>query len=90
MMMTRIFQGAAFVFLCALSPLANAYIGPGAGLSAIGSVLAFIGACLLVIVGFVWYPVKRLLNRNKTSEDEQEVAGEEQTETTQLIEEKES
>lgn len=38
-----------------------AYIGPGAGISAIGTVVAFIGAILLAIVGFVWYPMKRLL-----------------------------
>ena len=44
---------------------AEAYIGPGAGLSAIGSLLALIGAVLLAIVGFVWYPVRRLLRRGK-------------------------
>lgn len=44
---------------------AFAYIGPGAGLSAIGSVLALIGAVLLMILGFVWYPVKRILARRK-------------------------
>ena len=44
---------------------ASAYIGPGAGLSAIGSLLALIGAVLLAIVGFVWYPVRRLLRRGK-------------------------
>jgi hypothetical protein len=42
-----------------------AYIGPGAGLSAIGSVLALVGAVLLMILGFVWYPVKRILVRRK-------------------------
>jgi len=45
--------------------LAHAYVGPGAGLSAIGSVLALVGATLLLIVGFVWYPIKRLLKRRK-------------------------
>ncbi len=40
---------------------ALAYIGPGAGLSALGTVVALIGAFLLMIVGFVWYPIKRLL-----------------------------
>lgn len=40
---------------------AGAYIGPGAGITAIGTVIAFIGAILLAIVGFVWYPIKRLL-----------------------------
>lgn len=46
---------------------AEAYIGPGAGLSVIGSVLALLGALLLMIVGFVWYPVKRLMKRRKAA-----------------------
>lgn len=87
--MTRYFQGAAILILFALSPIANAYVGPGAGLSAIGSVLAFIGACLLVIVGFVWYPIKRLLGKNKAPRNEQEVNREDLNETSQLAEEKE-
>ena len=39
---------------------AHAYIGPGAGISAIGAVVAFLAAIVFAIVGFVWYPVKRL------------------------------
>ncbi|WP_205700620.1 hypothetical protein [Croceicoccus sediminis] len=46
---------------------AHAYMGAGAGLSAIGSVLSFIGVVLLMIVGFVWYPVKRLLRRKRAN-----------------------
>lgn len=56
---------AGFVFrlspLLLVAPPALAYVGPGAGLSALGSVLALIGAFLLLLVGFVWYPMKRLL-----------------------------
>jgi hypothetical protein len=44
-----------------LAAPAHAYLGPGAGLSAIGTVLALLAAVVLGIVGFVWYPVKRLL-----------------------------
>jgi hypothetical protein len=40
---------------------AFAYVGPGAGLTAIGAALAFVGAIVLAIVGFIWYPIKRLL-----------------------------
>jgi len=40
---------------------ALAYVGPGAGLTAIGSVVAFIGVIALLLAGFVWYPVKRLV-----------------------------
>ena len=48
---------------------AFAYVGPGAGISAIGSLLALIGAVLLAIIGFVWYPVKRMIKRRKAGED---------------------
>ena len=53
--------------ICAIAGPAAAYIGPGAGLSAIGTVLAVVGAGLLLILGFVWYPVKRMLRRGKGS-----------------------
>ena len=57
------------------SSIAHAYIGPGAGLGAIGTVIALLGALLLMIVGFVWYPLKRLRRRRKqlsTSDDSKE------------------
>ncbi len=52
------------VLLFASIPVAaHAYIGPGAGLTAIGTVLAAIGAVVLLIIGFVWYPVKRMFSK---------------------------
>lgn len=55
-----------FVLAWLIPSAAHAYIGPGAGISAIGSLLALIAAVLLAIVGFVWYPVKRIMkNRRK-------------------------
>jgi hypothetical protein len=55
---------------------AYAYIGPGAGMTAIGTVVAFIGAILFAIVGFVWYPIKRLIGMmRQKGADQQEVKG---------------
>lgn len=71
-----------FIFLLVSSP-AIAYIGPGAGMGAIGTVLALIGAFLLLIVGFVWYPVKRFLARKKNAIDEAENTMEEKVEIGQ-------
>jgi hypothetical protein len=51
---------AAWVMVTAAR--ADAYIGPGAGVSVLGTVAAFIGAVIFAIVGFVWYPLKRLMN----------------------------
>ena len=62
---------------------ALAYIGPGAGLSAIGAALALIGAILLGIVGFLWYPIKRLMKRRKSAQkadDRSEAEDAEETE----------
>jgi hypothetical protein len=46
---------------------AQAYVGPGAGLTAIGTVLALIAALIFALVGFIWYPVKRLLKRSSAT-----------------------
>ena len=51
----------------ALAPLlltampAEAYIGPGAGMGVFGAIVALFGALFLLVVGFVWYPIKRLI-----------------------------
>ncbi|PRY23788.1 hypothetical protein CLV78_104280 [Aliiruegeria haliotis] len=49
----------------ALASPAQAYIGPGAGIGAIATMFALVAVVILLVVGFVWYPVKRLLNRNR-------------------------
>jgi hypothetical protein len=49
------------VFLILLVPSAGlAYVGPGAGLTAIGAVFALVGSVLLAVIGFIWYPIRRL------------------------------
>lgn len=44
---------------------AAAYIGPGAGLGAIGTAIAVLLAILLLLAGFVWYPLRRLLRKRR-------------------------
>ncbi|MEQ8964908.1 MAG: hypothetical protein RID91_03715 [Azospirillaceae bacterium] len=63
--MTRILRFAAIVAIGLYPAQALAYIGPGAGLSAIGSLLALVAAVALAVVGFVWYPVKRMMRRRR-------------------------
>lgn len=54
-----------FVMAALLPGQAWAYVGPGAGLTALGSLLALLAAVALAVIGFVWYPVKRLMRRRK-------------------------
>ena len=49
------------------SAAAHAYIGPGAGLSAIGSLLALIAAVFVAIFGFLWYPIKSWRRRRQAA-----------------------
>ena len=66
----RIVGLSAFLALAALATPAHAYVGPGAGLTAIGSLLAVGAAVLLVIVGFIWYPIRRLMRSRKAAKPE--------------------
>ena len=56
-------------FACTFGTLfpvtAFAYVGPGAGMTAIGTGLALIAALFLAIVGFIWYPLKRFFRKRK-------------------------
>jgi uncharacterized protein HemX len=56
----------AIVVLTVALPVA-AYVGPGAGLSALGSLLALLAAVVVAIAGFLWYPIKRLLGKRRTT-----------------------
>lgn len=62
---------AAIPVLLASGP-AFAYVGPGAGLSVIGTVLALLAAIGLAIVGFVWYPVKRMRQKKRMQEGDRQ------------------
>jgi len=45
---------------------AQAYIGPGAGLGAIALTVALLVGVVLLVIGLVWYPLKRLLKGKPT------------------------
>lgn len=52
--------------------MTQAYVGPGIGLSAIGSILVFLMVMGLLLAGFLWYPIKRFLDKKKTNKKDQE------------------
>ena len=53
----------------ALAPTsAFAYIGPGAGLGAIVTFIAIALGMLLLVAGFLWYPLKRMLRKRRETE----------------------
>lgn len=61
------FLASFLILLAMMAEPAFAYIGPGAGLGAIGSLLGMIAAVFVAIFGFVWYPIKRILKGRKSS-----------------------
>lgn len=63
----RILPTLLAAFLAASLPnTALAYIGPGAGLGVVAVTIALAIGVLLLLVGLVWYPLKRALKNRKS------------------------
>jgi len=61
--------------VCLFPKPAAAYVGPGAGLSAIGAFLAIFVGLIVAVLGFLWYPIKRLLRTFKKRNDDKKGDG---------------
>lgn len=62
--MKHIFFSLIFLY----SSMAFAYIGPGMGSGAVAAVLGIVAGLSMLVVGVVWYPLKRLLRKIKTKQ----------------------
>ncbi|GAB4535317.1 MAG: hypothetical protein Tsb0014_22220 [Pleurocapsa sp.] len=71
-----IFIGVVFLVIFIQQP-AMAYVGPGAGIAAIGAFLAIVAGIIAAIFGFLWYPIKRLLSKQKRAKNHRNQEGEE-------------
>jgi len=71
---------ASAVFFLAPA-IAYSYTGPGAGITAIGSVLALLVGIFLAIVGFIWYPLKRFF-RARSGKSQGDNLGQQTSERT--------
>ena len=66
------FFGVSTILLLALTPLqALAYIGPGMGLGAAATVLGLFVAFILLLVGLIWLPIRRMLRQRKQKQQSQ-------------------
>lgn len=54
-----------FLFIILMPKIAMAYVGPGAGISAFGSLIALIAVILIAIIGFIYFPLKRLFGKKR-------------------------
>jgi hypothetical protein len=55
----------ATIYFAIIPASALAYVGPGAGLSIIGSVLALFAAIIVAIFGFLFFPIRRMMRKRK-------------------------
>ena len=71
--MKRVLLLVGLVMVITLAPSnLYAYVGPGAGLSAFGGLVSLVGGIFVGILGFVWYPIKRLIRALKRRREEPE------------------
>lgn len=65
-------------FILLLPEVAHAYGGPGTIISGIGALIGVVAAVGATLFGFVWFPLKRLIQKvrgGERNEEEPEVAG---------------
>ncbi len=58
------------LLLLAVSPGALAYIGPGAGISVLGSLLGILGTIVVAIGAIIFWPIRKLMKRKKQAKVE--------------------
>jgi len=56
------------IWLLTYSTVASAYIGPGLGAGAVTVVLGIVSGLLMLLVGIIWYPLKKLIRRFRAKE----------------------
>ena len=56
------------IWLLSYSTVASAYIGPGLGAGAVTVVLGIVSGLLMLLVGIIWYPLKKLIRRFRAKE----------------------
>ena len=59
------FRIIAVVLLMAIAAPLQAYIGPGAGISVLGSLLGILATILIAIGAILFWPVRKLMKRRK-------------------------
>ena len=64
-MILTVLAGLAAAACLLLPAAAQAYIGPGAGITAIGALLGLIAALAAAIFGFLWYPIRSWRRRRR-------------------------
>ena len=61
---------ALFAVLLAAAAPAQAYMGPGAGLGMLGSLVAVIGAVAIALCGILILPVRMILKRRRKAAEQ--------------------
>jgi hypothetical protein len=61
--------------LVLLAPVeAYAYLGPGGAVSAVGTLIALGAAVLVAVIGFLWFPLRRLMRKPNDAGAEDSIA----------------
>ncbi|MDZ7783921.1 MAG: hypothetical protein U5K56_13630 [Halioglobus sp.] len=62
--------------LAAVTPSAMAYIGPGSGISVIGSLLGLLATVLIAVGAIVLFPIRRMMKKRRREESAESLDGE--------------
>lgn len=62
----KLLSGAIALAMLLYTPTAAAYIGPGLGTGAAAAILGIFAGLVMLVVGVIWYPLKKLIRYLRT------------------------
>jgi hypothetical protein len=62
-----------FALLAALSGPLHAYVGPGAGISVLGSLLGILATIVIAIGAILFWPIRKMMRKKKAKAAEEPV-----------------
>lgn len=62
----------SLIIFCLITTSSFAYLGPGVGGGVIAATIGIIIAIFAVLLGLIWFPIKRLLKKIKEKKEQQQ------------------
>jgi protein-S-isoprenylcysteine O-methyltransferase Ste14 len=69
------FRIIVLLLLTAITSPATAYVGPGAGISVLGSLLGILATIFVAIGAILFWPIRKLMKRKKAKKESEASAG---------------
>ena len=66
--MSKLLTATLSILLACYAPATFGYVGPGLGVGALAAIFGVFAGIVMLLIGSVWYPLKRLFGRLRSKD----------------------